>query len=190
VHVAVCEDAVCCSLFQSVPVCCNRVVSLETHSQSAQDTSARLPYMYIHMYTHTYIHIYIPIHTHKCAYTHAGILSTKQQRAHAIYVYTYVYVRIHTYVCIRTYTYVRIHTYSCHIGIYICIYIYSHIYIYIYHTYLRIYIHTHIYIPIRIHICTHAYSAHNSSALTSYGVDTISRLLKITGLFCRISSLL
>ena len=115
--------AVCCSVLQCVAVCCNRVVSLETHSQSTQDTSARIPHMYIPMYTHTYIHIYIPVHTHKCAYTHTGILSTEEQRAHAICVYTYVYTYIHTYIYI--FLYIFTYTYT-HIYIFPYVYTYAH----------------------------------------------------------------
>jgi len=79
-----------------------------------------------------------------------------------MYVCIYVYIYIHIYI----YTYICTHTYV-HINIYICTYIYIHLYLYDVSKYIR--------------ICLHTYT---------YGVATISRLLRIMGLFCRIQSLL
>jgi len=80
----------------------------------------------------------------------------------SIYV-LYIYMYIHIYACI--------HTYMC-----ICIYTYIYTYIYIY-----IYTYTHIYLYIHIYI-------NNELGLWlafDYGLVTISRLLKIIGLFCK-----
>jgi len=66
------------------------------------------------------------------------------------------------------------------------IHIYTYIYMYIY-IYGYTYIFTDIHIYIYVYMCLRYCSAREE---IGYGVATISRLLKITGLLCRISSLL
>ena len=61
------------------------------------------------------------------------------------------------------------------------------------YTYTYIYMYTYMYIYIYIyvkHLCLKGIISKKSTAGLDYGVATISRLLKIIGLFCRISSLL
>jgi len=69
---------------------------------------------------------------------------------------------------------------------------YIYIYIYIY-TYISIYIYIYIYIYIHVYVILRPNTVRTRSTCvnaTWYGVATIGRLLKIIGLFCRISSLL
>ena len=93
----------------------------------------------------------------------------------------YVHIYVYIYICIYTYIHVYIYTY-----IHIYIYIYIHIYIYIYHI-------TKALAPINMIAITRKKIMTNIETNESewrYGVATISRLLKMTGLFYRILSLL
>ena len=124
--------------------------------------------------------------------------------------YKYIYTYIYTYtVCLYIHIYVFTHTYIQTVCIYVFIYIYIYIYTYAYidqptHTstiittsYLfarepshcvasdKLIIHT--LSPLFMHVHTtkaHVNISENCKGL--YGVATISRLLKLTGLFCRI----
>ena len=99
----------------------------------------------------------------------------------------------HTYVCIHTYVYIYKYIYI--IRFLVCLYIYSCVYMYLYirmcvcvyvYTY-EIHIHTHM--ITRSHKCVGCEKMH-SVPCSRQLVFTIGRLLEITGLFCRISSLL
>ena len=90
-----------------------------------------------------------------------------------------VHICIYIYICV----YMRIHMY---------IYIYIHMYILIYKN-IHMYIDAYIYICIYIHVCVNLYSGictYEKGRGMTYGVATISRLLKMIGLFGRILSLL
>ena len=99
-------------------------------------------------------------------------------------VYNYVCIRI--YMC--AYVYICICTY-----LFICIYSYTSIYIYVYicvDTCIYAYIHAYTYTYMYIYdICMYAY-IHVHTQKQTYGVATVSRIDKITGLFCSILSLL
>ena len=56
------------------------------------------------------------------------------------------------------------------------------------HTHTRTYTHTHPHTHTHTHTHTHVYGTY--IPIYTYGVATISRLLKIISLFCKISSLL
>jgi len=87
------------------------------------------------------------------------------------------------YVCICLFIYIRFGLVS---RLVVGTFIYIHIYIYI-HTYIYIYVYMNIYICVCVcvYMCVHV-----CKIRTGIGVATNSRLLKIIGLFCRISSLL
>ena len=84
-----------------------------------------------------------------------------------IRIYTYTRIYIHIYAYTHTYTYIHVHT-NIHMRIYVYIYIYECIQI---HMYTRS---THTYKPVE-----------NAHMYSGYGVATISRRLKIIGLFCK-----
>ena len=92
-----------------------------------------------------------------------------------VYIYTYILI----YICVHTYTYIHIfifvHTYT-NIHIYICVHT---------HTYIHIYIRIYIYTYIHIYICVHTYKNIHTTSRIWNGVATISRLLKMIGLFCK-----
>jgi len=78
---------------------------------------------------------------------------------------------------------------ACQCGqIYICVYMYIYLYMHIYR-FTRI--HVCIYRYMYIYMCIYALPAdeRHTGMTSGYGVATISRLLKIIGLFCRLSSL-
>jgi len=128
-----------------------------------------------------------------------------------IYMYTciclciYIYINIHTYIYMFAYTYIYILT---RIYTYIYAYIYIHIYTYTISQLSRIARSVHKRAPQKQSFCKRALQQYGSftkeikvwkiefvwknpkQIRSWYGVATISRLLKITGLFCRISSLL
>ena len=85
-----------------------------------------------------------------------------------IYICMYVYIYIYTWICIYIYMYIYV---------YICIHIYKYTYIYSY-AYIYIHIPTYTY----THICIYTYIYINKR-ISTYGVATIGRLLKIIGLF-------
>ena len=115
-----------------------------------------------------------------------------QRRIVLIYVYLYIHTHTHTHIYVYN-THTHTHTY---------IYIYKHTHTHK-HTRTRIHTHMHVYSNIYIHAATPAeiqrrnvVAPHSSQtckvvALTHamqilcYGVVTISRLLKIIGLFCK-----
>jgi len=130
------------------------------------------------------------------------------------YIYTYICINIYIHisihilcVCIYIFMYLHIHIYKLYVYMYLYIYIYIYTYAYIdqpTHTstiittsYLfarepshcvasdKLIIHT--LSPLFMHVHTtkaHVNISENCKGL--YGVATISRLLKLTGLFCRI----
>ncbi len=124
-------------------VCC--YVYIQTYIQHTPGT-ARAPGL------HTYIHTYS---------TNQPLLSftfsTKGDRSHHSYVYTYIYICIYIYICTHVretckHTHTQAQTCPCwvlyvnkeidritvmFIRIYICIYIYMYVYI---HTYIRMYV--------------------------------------------------
>jgi len=102
-------------------------------------------------------------------------------------IYIYIYICIHTYMYIYKYVYMYI---------YISIHIYNYVYIWLYIGYIYIYswcAHCEHWAEnadgAKVDFCLycHIWTKHESC---TYVVATISRLLKIIGLFCRISSLL
>ena len=126
-----------------------------------------------------------------------------------LYIYIYICIRTHAHICIFKHIYTHVHiwiTYMCiykygtiHSGVIpeqLCafakihpshsIYMYIHIYTYTY-TYMYIYIHVCICLYIYAYTYIHYKYAYN---YIRYGMATITRLLEIIGLFCRISSLL
>jgi len=141
------------------------------------------------------------------------------EREHkAVYIYTYVCVYIFVcipmvyiyiqHICIYIYIYVCVYIYVCthsHVMRGCCralswaaptwarapdcryAYVYTYMYVYIY-----IYIYMHIYLCTNMHLnmYTHVYTRAVRGCCRVRWVATISRLLKIIGLFCRISSLL
>ena len=135
-------------------------------------------YMYIHLYISICISKYI-----------------------CIYIYIYIYIYIHTY--IHIYIYICIYTPLCiHVYIYTCIYMYTYIYIcthtrdagedksspreseldigaklHRFYTYMN---------PEKVMLDISRVCMYDCL----YGVATVSRIDKITGVFCRISSLL
>ena len=106
-----------------------------------------------------------------------------------MYLYTDIYellcIRQHLFMCINIYT--SIHTFANCFGI-LMPGAHAHLYIYIYiytHVHLRMYVCVHIHVQILVYciysyICTCLYTQ-----IYAYGVATISRLLKIIGLFCK-----
>ena len=112
----------------------------------------------------------------------------------SMYMYLYIYIYIH--IRMYTYTYIYIYTYIPHTYIYINTYEYMYIY-----TYIHIYIYTHTYRILRS-ICLWKRSARLCRRIRSkscfvhcfmfctYGVATMSRILKNTGLFAEYRSLL
>ena len=76
-----------------------------------------------------------------------------------------MYIRIFMYIHILICTYIYIYT---HIYIYVCMYVYTYVYVCIYIC-ICIYRHTYIHIYLK----------------PRYGVATMSRRLKIIGLFCK-----
>jgi len=121
-----------------------------------------------------------------------------QMRSECQLTYTYAHVCIlYAYICISVYICVYIHIHTC---IYIYIYIYIHIYVYTYvYIYMCVYTHLHICIYVYIYTCVYIYMCiyihiyiHREIFMyihidTWYvlWVATISRLLKLIGLFCR-----
>jgi len=90
--------------------------------------------------------------------------------------YTHTHTRTHTNTHTRTHTHTHMH---------------SHMHSRVTSvTYMHTYFHTHTHIHIHTHTHTHAYTHKHACIRDWYGVATISRLLKIIGLFCRISSFL
>jgi len=123
-----------------------------------------------------------------------------------IYIYTYIFICIYIYIYTCTYIYIYIHIYM-YKQIYTSKYIYMYIYIHIY-IYICIYVwplSTHmvcvlreVYVVCVCFLCVlgllwvcHGVRGSATSCLAPfyYGVAMVSRLLKIIGLFCRISSL-
>ena len=86
-----------------------------------------------------------------------------------MHMYIYIYIYICIYICIHIYVYLRICFYL-RVCIYICIHIYTFI------------------IDACVNVCTRVSGC--VRPIYNYGVATMSRLLKIIGLFSRISSLL
>jgi len=121
-----------------------------------------------------------------------------------VYEYVHIYIYMYIHICIYIYIYVNM-------SICICIYMYIHIYMYRAHElrkrlsmrrryiYMYICIYVYIYINISICICMYIYihvcieytnldrgfrcaeAMHHSQ----HGVATMSRILKIIGLFCK-----
>ena len=105
--------------------------------------------IYVYKYMCKHIHIYIYIHMYKHVYMQEG--DTME------FMETVSTMKIGTIISGRDYLYVNIHTYIC-----MCIYIYMDFYIYIYihlHIYLSIYlsISTSIYLSIYLSICIYIY---------------------------------
>ena len=99
------------------------------------------------------------------------------------YIYTYKYIYIHMYICI--YIYIYIYTYIC-IYIYICfnsmsvVGMFSQVSLFTQHKWA---------VPLKCAM-THTQTMNcggswSQSSTGRYGVATISRLLKIIGLFCK-----
>jgi len=109
------------------------------------------------------MHLYMYVHMYTCTCTYMHI-----------YTCTHVYLCIYMYVFCATINHLR-HTQSC----VICAMCTCYVYIYMCALYTCTCIH--------IYLCIYMYKY---CAACSYGVATISRLFKIIGLFCRISSLL
>ena len=136
---------------------------LRTYSKICSNT-------YIH--TRTYILIFIYIHIHIYLY---------------VYIHIYTYIYIHTHICIHSFSYMYIHIYICaYINTYRTVYKYTPIRAYIYQK-------TSLQLTLKYTLKTNYMPV--LSRLTrrgiSYGIY-IRGLgsIKITGLFCRISSLL
>jgi len=93
-----------------------------------------------------------------------------------MYICMYIQIYIHTYVCMHACMLACIFESVC-----LCIHTYMHTHIHAYiHTCIHTYIHTYIYTYIRTYILRIKTQIH-----ACYGVTTISKLLKITGLFCQ-----
>jgi len=146
-----------------------------------------MSYVYIYIclkYTCIYVYIYSTAHV-TCAvlYTHICIFTC------------YMCCALHAYVtCAVLYvTCAVLYTHMLHVLCFTRIYvswkhkcIYTHIYTeYIFQARRMQYVYIHTYINIYVYIYTYT-----CKWTCTYGVATISRLLKIIGLFCRISSLL
>jgi len=151
-----------------------------------------------------YVHLYICVSWiyYICMYICIYIIDI-------LYMCIYIHTYIHIYVFTHIYIYIHIHTY-----IYLSIYMFANVYRYIH---IFIYIHTGIYIHTYIYLRREVVTSsvlfwrcallfwlrtYNRNTwrynrktrmhvyMQLYGVATISRLLEIIGLFCRISSLL
>jgi len=174
---------VCCGVLRCVAVCCGvlwcvvmRCRALQRHAKFQQQfskTSSLLNLVYnrtiqqtfwqdwIECLVYPYIYIHIHIHTHTHTYT-----------------YMYIHIHVHTHTCTYTYIHIHIHT---HIYIYICIY--AHI-----DFFERLNRLSGVWGGSAGKASQHSgqYSQKSAPRLFLYAVATISRLLQITGLFCRI----
>ena len=117
-----------------------------------------------------YMYTYICTHDFSCIYKHDWCRIR-------IYIHTLMFIYVYTltfYTCIHS----HVHGYILNICMsifYVCI----HCYVYILYTFS-----THSYVHICIH--SHVLYLHTlSCSLDYYGVASISRLLKIIGLFCK-----
>jgi len=167
-------------------------------------------YIYVCIYVYTvwtyllykiYVYIYVSIYI-ICTYIHMILFW------HALHIYIFkliwhtlvstkppVYIR-RLHICVYIYVYIYIYTYLCilYVNIFICILFWHTWYIYIYThlTYLSvnkalglhataIYVCMYLYTYLHTYLCTYIYLY----PVLTYGVATIIRLLKITGLFCK-----
>ena len=144
--------------------------------------------VYICIYVTTYIYMYICVYEYMFIYIHTHI-------------YVYMLRRIYMYMCVYEYMFIYIDVYMSQ-GIYITMYMYVYMYPcihftrYIRHNPMSRSIYMYIY-PVLIHVLMSTYmylssadQLHHVTCVYSYGVATVSRIDEITGLFCRISSLL
>jgi len=161
-------------------------------------------HIYIYIYIYMYIHAYVYIYT--CIYTHAGGSLPQHDLWKS---YTQLCLTYHLYIYKHTWTYLYIYIY-----VYTHICVYMHVYIHmqgaprhsmpacgrathnfllqIIYTYINIHIHVYMYIDIYVYTYMYIYTCRGLPATAhtclwmSYGVATVSRILKIIGLFCRI----
>jgi len=134
-------------------------------------------YINIYIYTHIYVCAYRHMHTNKCAHT----------------LHRCVY--IHTYTCLYIHIYIYIHQQMCiHAYIYIHIYIYIHQQMCTYSTPLwniPANIPALVWLRDSLHIYLKKYTDHIygdvyvGCLVSWYGAATMSRLLKMIGLFCK-----
>ena len=143
----------------------------------------------LHIHNCTYLHT----HTLLCTYTREGGAhkfpsedsERGQRKGLHIHAYTHSFVYAHRRDPQKQtsndskknpqYTHTHRHTY---IRTRVCI---LHTY-----THTHLHMHTHTFIRTDLHVHTDTYSSKDSEKGQWYGVATISRLLKITGLFCKI----
>jgi len=167
-----------------------------------------LIYVCIYIFIYIYMSMYIDVHTQKCGicmhiYTRQGP-TKKIDCAWDLYFFVYVYTNMYIHICMYMYTHipythvcvyartthksVRVcHLYTCacaHVCMCVCacVCVSVHICIYLY-LYLS-YVYTHM-----LSLAALVRRSCTRFQIT-YGVATVSRLLKIIGLFCRITSLL
>jgi len=120
---------------------------------------------YIYMYTYTCTHDFSCICKHNCCRIR-------------IYIYTLMFIYVYTlmfYTCIHSHVHGLILHQHCMCIFYVCI----HCYVCILYTFSR---------PSYVHICIRSHVLYLytlSCSLDYYGVASISRLLKIIGLFCK-----
>jgi len=143
-------------------------------------------YYHIYMYTHNK-YAYTYMHTYTCTHIRTLINSVEnrtspshQKGTHFVgeCIYTYIYIYIYMYIYKYIYIYTYIHIQNTYISLTIWTYA---------HNFVEFCVHIYMFIDARYDVKT--------IALCKRGVDfvrecTISRLLKIIGLFCRILSLL
>ena len=160
-----------------------------THAQKHAPTLT-CSHTHIH-HTHTHTHANIRRHpvSHTMRWLALSIISVYvcwHIHTHTnTYTYTYRYMCTHTYTHTHARMICRLHSSSRKfVRVYVCMYVYvTCIYVWV-HVCIERQIEPQIFVHVCIicvHVCTYVYG---------HGVATISRLLKIIGLFCRISSLL
>jgi len=129
---------------------------------------ASMLYVYIHHEWRECIYVYV--YTCTSIYIYMGI-----------YVWMNIRIRIYMHMYIYMYVYICIYVHMCiYVYMYICIQFIS---IYVYILYVNMYLYLCIYIYVFMYICIHFCT--DLDACPSYGVATISRLLKMIGLFCK-----
>jgi len=160
-------------------------------------------YICIYLYVYIYIYIYIYVYIYICMQVYLCIRMYLYIHTYTLYICTYTRAYIHLYnmyvcVCIDTCVCIGIDTVRVYTLLYRYIYtlaiVHTHLNI---HQYLCVRTWTHR-LPDQLTNCDKKEVAHWWQETHSifhycqmtYRAATISRLLKITGLFCRISSLL
>jgi len=123
-------------------------------------------YMCICMYINVYVHMYMFI---LCVLLHVYVhMYSVRLTQNSSYVYMYMYICI----CICIHVYMYMHTDMFTLFVYSVRRTQNSLYVYVY-----MYIYTRLY----VHVCTCTCLL----CACCYGVATISRLLKISGLFCK-----